>query len=95
MRVWHARALAYGEGVAFFIVARGPVPRERWSARAMASLLHRDREVSPTGSIVSGRRDILVPIRTSRRGEINRDQEVSPTGMPYKLRLGRREEGLK
>ena len=67
---WIMRALArdrpspYGEGSVFFIVARGPVPRDRWSARAMASLLHRDRE-------------------------------VSPTGMPYKLILERREEGLK
>ena len=58
------QALALRCGGAFFIVARGPVPRDRWSARAMASLLHRDRE-------------------------------VSPTGMPYKLGLGRREEGLK
>ena len=28
------RPSPYGEGQAFFIVARGPVPRERWSARA-------------------------------------------------------------
>ena len=26
----------YGEGGAFFFVARGPVPRERWITRAMA-----------------------------------------------------------
>ena len=46
-----------------FLVARGPVPRERWIARTLArdrpspydevpffprSLLHRDLEVSPT-----------------------------------------------
>ena len=28
------RPSPYDEGEAFFIVARGPVPRERWSARA-------------------------------------------------------------
>ena len=53
----------YGD-MPFFIVVRGPVPRERWSAPTMArdrpspygeggglsaALLHRDQEVSPTG----------------------------------------------
>ena len=28
------RPSLYGEGVAFFFVARGPVPRDRWIARA-------------------------------------------------------------
>ena len=30
------QALALREGAAFFIVARGPVPRDRWGARTMA-----------------------------------------------------------
>ena len=30
------RPSPYGEGGAFFIVARGPVPRDRWDARGMA-----------------------------------------------------------
>ena len=30
------RPAPYGEGMAFFSIARGPVPRERWSARTMA-----------------------------------------------------------
>ena len=38
------RPSPYDEGEAFFTVARGPVPRERWSARTMA----RDRP-SPYG----------------------------------------------
>ena len=38
------RPSPYGEEKAFFIVARGPVPRERWIARDMA----RDRP-SPYG----------------------------------------------
>ena len=51
-------------------VARGPVPRDRWSARTMArdrfshrptmkglsiALLHRDQEVSPTGTSLASR----------------------------------------
>ena len=49
------RPSPYDEGP-FFSVARGPVPRERWSAPTMARDRpspygpenHRDREVSPT-----------------------------------------------
>ena len=42
------RPSPYGEGVAFFIVARGPVPRDRWIARTLA----RDRP-SPYGEGVA------------------------------------------
>ena len=83
------RPSPYGEGGAFFSVARGPVPRDRWGVRGMA----RDRP-SPYGEVaffIVARgpvpRDrwiarVLARDRPSPYDEVAffPDQAVSPTG---------------
>ena len=65
LQAWRAsdgegQALALREGAAFFIVARGPVPRVGWGARAMARAWP-----SPSGER-QGRRDLLVSMSMAR-----------------------------
>ncbi len=43
------QALALREGKRFFIVARGPVPRARWSARTMAGETLSDARMASEG----------------------------------------------
>ena len=91
--------------IVFFIVARGPVPRERWSARAMARgtlsdarvasegprptmkeafcrLLHRDQEVSPTGTSLASK-----PGGLSYRGNGSQNRKRNVPFSTYPLRF--------
>ena len=67
-------------------VARGPVPRERWLARALARACP-----SPYGE----REGFLPPRPRGRAALLHRDRGVSPTGTSLALRSGWRTDTKK